>query len=782
MNIMREREKVAPIKWSRYKYNLTTNLGENGERLTSCKEHIELSRKTAVEGMVLLENNGVLPLKEGTTVALFGIGTLDYVKGGGGSGMVFSEYVRNIYEGFSLKTPKIKVYEPVTKFYYDYALSIMEDYKAGEEFFLDVKLLPEAELPSELIEKAKNNADVAIITIHRFSGEGWDRSSEKGDFYLTDEEQKMVDDVTKAFSKCVVVLDVGGMIDVSWIKNNPKIDAALLAWQAGMEGGLAIADIICGDVNPSGKLTDTFAKEFTDYPSADTFNESKDYVCYFEDIYVGYRYFETVPGVADKVNYPFGFGLSYTEFDISKPIAALVDGKINITTTVKNIGSMAGKEVVQVYFSAPQGVLGKPKISLAGFKKTDLLKPNEGEKITIEFDVSDMASYDDLGKLQISAYLLEKGEYTFYVGNSCRNLTAAEYKYVVKEEFIVTEQLSQKCAPNKLARRMLSDGSFEELPSFPVKKYSDVSVVPNNDKISDGEKMIDFTQVADGKVSLDKFVSQFTEDELISIVSGVPCRGMANTCGFGGIERLGVPAVMTVDGPAGVRLDPTTGIATTAWPCATLIACTWNTELMYEIGRAGGLEAKENGLAVWLTPALNIHRNPLCGRNFEYFSEDPLISGKFAAAKVNGIQSVKTAASAKHFACNNKEVNRKFSDSRVSERALREIYLRGFEICVKESQPWTVMSSYNLINDRRCCTSYEQLQGILRDEWGFKGMVTSDWDTPCDQTYCVLSGNDLRMPTGDPQKLKESLENKCIKREHLENVVKHILEMILKLD
>lgn len=782
MNIMRENEKVAESKWARYKYNLTTNLGENGKRLTGCKEHIELSRKTATEGMVLLENNGVLPLKEGTTVALFGIGSLDYVKGGGGSGMVFCEYVRNIYEGFALKSPKIKVYEPLTKFYYDYALSVISDYKADEQFFLDTKLLPEADIPKELIEDAKNNADVAIITIHRFSGEGWDRSSEKGDFYLTDSEQKMVDEVTTNFSKSVVVLDIGGMIDVSWIKNNPKIDAALLAWQAGMEGGLAIADILCGDVNPSGKLTDTFAKEFSDYPSADTFNESEDYVCYFEDIYVGYRYFETIPNVADKVNYPFGYGLSYTEFEISKPVAELLGDKIKIKASVTNIGKVAGKEVVQAYYSAPQGVLGKPKISLAGFKKTKLLAPNETENVTIEFDVSSMASYDDLGKLQMSAYLLEKGDYVFYVGNSCRNLTAADYKFTVEEDFIVTEQLTQKCAPNKLQKRMLSDGSFETLPSFPIKSYDDVEIPKNNVKRTQSDRPVDFIEVAKGNISLDEFVTQFTEDELISMVSGIACRGMANTCGFGGIDRLGVPAVMTVDGPAGVRLEPSTGIATTAWPCATLIACTWNTELMYEIGKAGGLEAKENGLAVWLTPALNIHRNPLCGRNFEYFSEDPLIAGKFAGAKVNGMQSVKTAASAKHFACNNKEVNRKFSDSRVSERALREIYLRGFEICVKESQPWTIMSSYNLINDRRCCTSYEQIQGILRDEWGFKGMVTSDWDTPCDQSYCVLSGNDLRMPTGEPEKLKESLENGKIKREHLEKVVKHILEMILKLD
>ncbi len=775
MNIVRKDHIVEAEKWARYKYNLTTNIGKNGKRLTGCTEHIALSRKVAGEGMVLLENNGLLPLKENTTVALFGIGSIDYVKGGGGSGMVYCDYVRNIYEGFMLKAPRLSVFEPVTKYYYDYAFPTLSECSG-------YKPLPEIDIPAELVDQAAKNADVAIITIHRFSGEGWDRSAEKGDFYLTDTEQEMVNAVTAAFAHSVIVLDVGGMIDLSWIKNNPKIDAALLAWQAGMEGGLAIADILCGDANPSGKLTDTFAKEFADYPSADTYNESEEYVCYFEDIYVGYRYFETIPGAQDKVVYPFGYGLSYTDFEISKPLAALKEDKIEISVSVKNIGKTPGKEVVQVYFSSPQGVLGKSKISLAGFQKTKLLTPDESEEIVIAFDVSSMASYDDLGKRQMSAYLLEKGEYTFYVGNSCRNLKEAQWRYEICEEFVVTKQLSQKCAPNKLEKRMLSDGSFEALPAFPVKEYDDVPAAANTTAAPEAENLFLLADVANGTVTLDEFMAQLTDNELIQLMSGTPSRGMANTSGFGGIARLGIPAVMTVDGPAGIRISPKTGVATTAWPCATLIACTWDPDLAYEIGRAGALEAKENGLAIWLTPALNIHRNPLCGRNFEYFSEDPLIAGKFAAAKVNGIQSVNIGASAKHFACNNKETNRKYSDSRVSERALREIYMRGFEICVQESHPWTVMSSYNLINGRRCCTGYEQIQGILREEWGFQGMVTSDWNTPCDQTYCVLSGNDVRMPVGEPEVLKASLDSGRIQRGHLESCAKRILEMILKLD
>ena len=775
MDFIRPFEKIRTEKWSRYKYNLTNGIGENGERVTGSRQHVELSHKVAAEGMVLLENNGLLPLKKGTTVALFGVGSVDYIKCGNGSGMVHSEYVRNLYGGFKCKEPGISVYEPVTEFYFDYAYSLLPEYDNGAA-------MPEPEeLPTALICEAAKAAEVAVISIHRTAGEGYDRTPDKGDFYLTDTEEKMVADVTAAFSHSVVVLNVGGMIDTEWIKKNPKIDGALLAWQAGMEGGLAIADILCGDVNPSGKLTDTFAREFSDYPSAETFNESEDYVDYFEDIYVGYRYFETIPDAKNKVVYPFGYGLSYTEFEIAKPVASVNGQNVRVETCVKNVGKMAGKEVVQCYFSAPQGLLGKANVSLAGFKKTRLLEVGETENIVIEFPISDMSSYDDLGKLQMSAYLLEGGEYTFFVGNSCRNLVAADYRYVVEDKFVVTKQLTQKCAPNKIEKRLLSFGEYEKLPSFPIKEH-EVKPYQNTATLPEREKPYLLSDVADGKITLDQFLTQLTIDELITLMGGTPSRGIANTAGFGGIKRLEIPAVMTADGPAGLRLTPYAGFGTTAFPCATLIACTWDPDLAFEVGKAGGLECKENGIAIWLTPALNIHRNPLCGRNFEYFSEDPLISGEFAAAKVNGMQSVGTAASAKHFAANNKEVNRFYSDSRISERALREIYLRGFEICVRKSQPHTIMSSYNIINGRRCCESYEQMQGILRDEWGFQGMVTTDWSVPCDQAECVKVGNDARMPDGKPQDIRKGLEEGRIQRGHLELCAKRILEMILKLD
>ena len=743
MNILRKYLVVEPERWMNYKHTIMTSCGENGERLTSSQKHIDISHKAATEGMVLLENDGLLPLKDGTKLAIFGIGSIDYVKGGGGSGQVYSAYIRNIYEGFALKAPRVSIYEPVSKFYYDYLCEHIDEY--GDENH-EVPST-EIEMPVELIDDAAANADTAIIVIHRFSGEGYDRVQDKGDFLLTDIEQKLVDDVTARFKKCIAVLNIGGMIDASWIKKNNSISAALLAWQGGQEGGLAIADVLCGDVNPSGKLVDTFAGNFSDYPSADT--------------------------------YPFGYGLSYTTFDISKPVAKLVGEKIEVTSTVKNTGDVPGKEVLQCYFSAPQGKLGKPKLSLAAFKKTKLLVPGEAETITLTFDVADMASFDDLGKCQESAYILEGGDYTIYVGNSCRNLTATDYKYTVTDDFVVVKQLTRLCAPNKLPKRLLADGTFEELPSYPIYKYN---IERPKNTATAPEKPTPFIEVAKGNITLDEFIAQMTDDELIHMMGGVPNKGTANTCGFGGIERLKIPSFMTADGPAGLRLWSKMNIPTTAFPCATLLACTWDPDIIYEVGKAGAIECKENGIPVWLTPAMNIHRNPLCGRNFEYYSEDPFLTGVCGTAMVKGIQSERIACSVKHFACNNKETNRFYSDSRVSERALREIYLKGFEICVKEADPWTIMASYNVINSRRNCESYELLECILRGEWGYKGMITTDWGVPCDHAEVVKAGNDIRMPGGHLDELTIALKYGNLKRSDLEYCVRHLLEMFLKLD
>lgn len=727
-------------RFSRFLYQPCIPLGTDGKCVTASREHLSLSRKAATEGMVLLKNEKeVLPLPYGEKVTLFGTAVTEYVKGGGGSGDVYTPYVRSIYDGMLLKEQEGKI---------------------------------------SLLQETPEEADTAIFIISRFSGEGSDRSPEKGDFYLTDEEQALADKVCKTFQKVIVVLNVGGMIDTEWFAENPKIQGALLGWQAGCEGGLAVADILCGDVNPSGKLTDTFAKSFDDYPSSAGFHASEDYVDYQEDIYVGYRYFETIPGAKEKVNYPFGYGLSYTTFALSGLSAFHDADRITVTGTVTNTGTRAGREVVQVYYSAPQGVLGKPAKELAAFQKSKLLQPGESQTLALSFKIEDMASFDDLGKLQKSACLLEKGDYKIFVGTSVREVLELAYTYTVEEDYRVTSQLESRCAPIALKVRMKADGSMEELSAGQLKE----AYPPHPGSTAKApEEPVMLDQV--GKdCTLDEFIAQFTDEELAQLVGGNRNSGVSNTCSFGGLSRLGVPLFPTADGPAGLRLSEDCGIPTTAWPCATLLACSWDTDLVREIGAAGALEVKENNLAVWLTPALNIHRSPLCGRNFEYFSEDPLISGKMAAAIVNGIQSQKIAASAKHFTCNNKEGNRENSDSRVSERALREIYLKGFEICVKESQPWTVMTSYNLLNGIHTSESYELIDGILREEWGFQGMVTTDWGVKNDPVKEVRAGNDMKMHVGYPQDLLAALQEGILTRGDLEACVRRILMLFLRFE
>ncbi len=781
-------------KWTRVAHQPCLPMGKGGRRVTACEEHIQLSRKAAAEGMVLLKNEGeALPLKRGTKVALFGKGQIDYVRGGGGSGEVTTSYTRNIYEGMKIKEAegKVQIFDALSVFYQK---NVAQQYEEGKIIGMTV----EPAVPEELLAAARRAADTAVITINRFSGEGWDRKGipGDGDFYLSPQETAMVEAVTAAFPKVIVVLDVGGMVDSAWFKDNEKISSVLLAWQAGIEGGLAVADILCGDVNPSGKLVDTFAGSFDDYPSSAGFNESEDYVEYTEDIYVGYRYFETVPGAAQKVNYPFGFGLSYTSFEIDDICGQENDGQIRISARVTNVGKVSGKEVVQLYYEAPQGKLGKPARTLGTFEKTRLLLPGESQKVFLSLNADQMASYDDMGKVAKSAYVCEAGEYRFHLGNSVRNTQVVPFVHVEKEDR-VTVQLQERVAPVLLKKRMLADGSYEELPVQPDtgKEMNPLFVEGKQPYKGDWREELALSagegapeekamliDVAEGRVTMDAFLAQLSCGQLIDLLCGQPNTGVANTFGMGNLPEYGIPNVMTADGPAGVRIAPEMGVCTTAWPCATLIACTWEPSLAEQIGAAGAREMKENNLGVWLTPAMNIHRSPLCGRNFEYYSEDPLIAGKMAAAKVRGIQSEHIGASVKHFCCNNKETNRKESDSRVSERALREIYLKGFEIAVKEAQPWTLMTCYNLVNGQYASERKDLLEGILREEWGFQGMVTTDWWNKAYQYKEILAGNDLKMGAGDPEQVYEALKEGKITREDITVCAKRILETILKFD
>lgn len=773
-------------KWQRFKYLPVLPLGEDGRIVTGCREHIRLSRKAAAEGMVLLKNeNSLLPLKKGSKVALFGKASADYVKGGGGSGDVTVAYVRNLCDGMEEKAAqgKTEIFAPLHAFYRE---NVAGQREAGRKPGCTV----EPEIPGPLLEQAAAVCDTAVISICRFSGEGWDRKGvpNDGDFYLSAEEQNMVSAVSARFDRIVVVLNVGGMVDTSWFVRNPKIGAVLLAWQGGMEGAMAEADILCGDVNPSGKLTDTFAASFDDYPSSYNFNESEDYVCYTDDIFVGYRYFETIPGAAEKVNYPFGFGLSYTTFALEPLISEGDDENIHVTVQVTNTGSAAGREVVQVYSSAPKCRLEMPKLELRAFQKTKLLAPGEAQDVTLTFPAAALAVYDE----KKAAYVLPEGEYAILVGNCVRSLEEA-VRFVNEAERI-TGQVKNRCVPVKLPRRLKADGSFEALETgeypalystagWPEKPHWEAQhILPDTKGTNTPEGRLNFEKVASGEISMDAFLDSLTDDELITLLGGTPNRGAADTRGVGGLDYLGIPAVMTADGPAGLRIVSDRGVKTTAWPVATLLACTWDPELVYAVGEAGAKEVKENNIGMWLTPAVNIHRSPLCGRNFEYYSEDPLVAGKLASAMVRGIQSQNISACVKHFCCNNKETNRCGSDSRVSERALREIYLKAFEIVVKESGVWSVMTAYNLLNGTYTSENWELISGILREEWGYDGLVVTDWDNWAEHYREALAGNNIRMPHGSAKRLQTALNRGLITREDLAANARKLLEFLLKLD
>lgn len=800
-------------KWTRINYQPNLPL-KPGQYVTCSEEHIGLSLAAAEDGMVLLKNeNQLLPLPSGGRLCLFGKGTFDYVKGGGGSGDVNTKYIRNLYDALAL-TGDAEIFEPIAKYYRQ---NVQQQYAAGAL----PGMTEEPELPEDLLRLGREFCDTAVISLSRFSGEGWDRSSIEfngeyspwqpevtmpqiagrifpdGDFYLTAAEKKMVSRVSEAFPRVIVLLNTGGVMDTGWIKHNDAIGAALLVWQGGMEGGLAAADLLFGRATPSGKLPDTFAYRLEDYPSTEHFHDDPYYVEYTEDIYVGYRWFETMPGALDNVCYPFGFGLSYTNFAIDVLDANLSGDPLSVTVRVQNIGKFPGKEVIQLYTAAPQGRLGKAARHLTAFQKTTLLKPGEEEIITLTFDRYRFASYDDVGKVCKSAYILERGEYHFMVGNSIQDTMPVPGALCLEDD-VILHKLSEKLPPSALPYRICADGSMENLR---LSKGNDPNacvfekMIPGTDEgiapavpgfeqkpLYNPNPPHQLSDVAEGRISLNEFLAQLSDDELLHLLGGQPNTGVANTFGMGNLPKYGIPNIMTADGPAGLRIQEECSVATTAFPCGTLLASTWNPEIVQQVGAAGGAEVKENNIAMWLTPAVNIHRNPMCGRNFEYYSEDPLLAGMIGAAMVRGIQSNHVSACVKHFAANNKETNRKHSDSRISERALREIYLKVFEIIVKTADPWAIMSSYNIINGHRASESKELLEDILRDEWGFQGVVTTDWWTRGEHYKEILAGNDVKMATGFSDRVKNAQELGVVCRADYEHCAKRVLQMILKLD
>ncbi len=714
------------------------------------------------EGIVLLENDGVLPLKKEDTLAVFGRCQRDWFYVGYGSGgNVHAPYHVNLMDG--LANEGVTVDAPLAECYKKWSddpKNVVDHGVWGQWPYF----YPEMPLEERAVKAASERSTVAAVVIGRAAGEDRENKLEPGSYYLTDEEKRLLTNVCRYFKQVVLILNCGNLIDMSFLKDY-KFAAVLYAWQLGQESGNAVARVLSGTTNPSGKLSDTIAKRYEDYPSSSCFG-GYDYNNYEEDIFVGYRYFETY--AKEKELYPFGYGLSYTSFDIEPCGFVYKDGNFTVQAKVTNTGVCAGKEVVQIYVCPPKGKLKKAKKNLVGFAKTKLLAPQESETVSISFTEELFASFDDSGITGYPfAFVMEAGEYTFLAGNSANADTKAGSWTVEKTGLI--RQCESVCAveeknrfsamadkgkiPVSVSGRDLKARILENLPS---------EITPT------GDKGIKLSDVKAGKHTMEEFVAQLSDRELCDLTRGegsMDCSlGVPGNAGaFGGITEAlrakGIPAVITADGPAGLRIKR----YTTLLPCGTAIACTWNTKLIEQMFALEGKEIASFGVDVILSPGMNIHRNPLCGRNFEYYSEDPVLSGKIAAAAVRGIQSQGVSACPKHFAANHQEVHRNRHDSRVSEQALREIYLRNFEICVKEGKPQNIMTSYNKINGVWSHYNYDLATTVLRKEWGYEGNVMTDWwmqhskspEFPQikDNAYRVRAQVDVLMPGGwNPKK------------------------------
>ena len=697
---------------------------------------VPLLRKAGADGCVLLKNeNDTLPFSADDTVAVFGRVQYDYFFVGNGSGGdVCSPYKVNLIEGIE-NNNFFKINEELKKIYKTWS----EKHKVDPGFWGHwPRFFPEMPLKDSVVAASAQKSNKALVVIGRSAGEDRENTLEKGSFYLTDKEIKMLDTVTKHFDKVALILNIGSLIDFEKINSyGDKISSIMIVWQSGMESGNAVADVLSGKVNPSGKLTDTVAKNYKSYPGNEEFGNKAENK-YIEDVYVGYRYFETF--CPEDVSYEFGFGLSYTSFEINVISAENTDGRITVKAEVTNTGAVSGKEVIQLYASAPQGKLGKPSKVLIGFKKTKELAPNESESLVMTADAYSYASYDDSNNSgNKNCYVLEDGEYKFFLGTSVKKCTEIlSYKLdKVKVLDTLTEVMAVK--KDKQFRRFfpVKNGncykiSFENVPTVTTElKQIILDNLPEGKEIT-GDMGYKLRDVKEGTVSLDDFVAQLCPDELELISRGEGMMGSklgadGNAGIFGGVSESlrekGIPPVTTTDGPSGIRLRASCSLM----PCGTALACTWDTELIEELFFEMGKEMVARGSDVLLAPGMNIHRNPLCGRNFEYYSEDPFVSGKIASSAVKGIQSAGVSACPKHFACNNQEYNRNYNNSIVSERALREIYLKGFEICIKEASPKNIMTSYNKINGVWSHYNYELCTTVLREEWNYKGNVMTDW-------------------------------------------------------
>lgn len=703
------------------------------EKTLDWEQYLKTAAQVVSEGIVMLKNdNDALPLKPDEEIALFGRIQLHYYKSGTGSGgMVNVSKITGILDG--LQESGVSVNEELLEVYRKWDSE--NPFDLGDGWGKEPWSQTEMPLDEALVAHVSENSHTAIVVIGRTAGEEQDNSLHEGSYLLTAAEKDMLAKVRRHFPKMVILLNVGNIIDMNELLSFDP-DSVLYVWQGGMTGGTGTADVLTGKISPCGKLTDTIAANVSDYPSAPYFGDPYRNF-YSEDIYVGYRYFETF--ARDKVLYPFGFGLSYTTFDIAIAGAKQLSDKWDFTVKVTNTGNYSGKEVVQIYCKAPQGRLGKPSRVLCGYEKTDTLAPGKSQTMTISVSAAQIASYDDSGVTgHAHCFVLEEGTYRFYAGSDVRS--AKEFYHCPQNSTEVISRHEQALAPVEAFDRIhpeISGGRYViRMENVPLSQVDEAKRRQDNlpkEIPFTGDKGIRLADVKNGTHTMDEFIAQLTDYDLSCMIRGEGMNSPKVTAGtaaaFGGVSdeltALGIPCGCCDDGPSGMRLD--CGTKAFSLPNGTMIACTFNRTLIQELFSLTGLEMIANKVDCLLGPGMNIHRHPLNGRNFEYFSEDPFLTGTIASAQLKGLHSAGVTGTIKHFCGNNQETDRHDTNAVISERALREIYLKGFEIAVKEGKADSIMTTYGPVNGVWTAANYDLTTQILRNDWGFTGFAMTDW-------------------------------------------------------
>ncbi len=790
-------------------------------------ENKETAYRAALEGIVLLKNSGALPVEPGP-IALYGAGASMTVKGGTGSGEVNERHVISILEGMEQAGFRITSRRWLEDFERDYQNAFAAWRGGGNLQGLDIinsmakPFVPPVGRAVSDADIRESACDTAVYVVARQAGEGSDRRLDAGDFELLPAETESIEKIARSYRNSVLVINSGSYMDIGDL--DEKVSAVIFFCQQGMEGGRALADILSGRACPSGKLTDTWARHYSDVPCGGDYSRLGDprRQLYREGIFVGYRYYDSF-GVTPR--YPFGFGLGYTDFEIKPLGAELSGGTVTVRACVKNTGSFPGRETVQVYVSPPRGRLAKEYQRLAGFEKTGELQPGESAELSISFQLSHMASFDGDGL----CWLLERGDYVLRLGSSSANTAPAAV--IALDGDAVLSRHEQVC-PLREKLEELSPPERER-----PEELSGLPVLPARSGDIETKRYMYYTPPAcrDGEVNA--VLDRLTAPEMAELCVGTGLGGMLATGGSftpgavgrttDKLEKKGLVNVNLADGPAGLRLLRESALSqsgklrfvnrsymigalsdlpdalqrlveakpahkrlyqfTSSFPVGTALAQSWNRALCQAVGRAVSREMEEYNVTYWLAPAMNIHRNPLCGRNFEYLSEDPVLTGAIAAAIVRGVQSVPgNYATIKHFACNNSEEDRNHCDSIVGQRALREIYLRGFELCVREAAPAAVMTSYNKLNGVYTPNSYDLCTKLLRNEWGFEGVVMTDWFSTlpglADAGQALIAGNDLIMPGTALDKLSalSALRSGRLTREALRRAAGNVAKSVLR--